>query len=242
MDFPPLARVRQQIPQPTIADIPAAVRDALRGSRVWSQLTPAARVAVAVGSRGIANLATIVRTCVDELRDMNFRPFVLAAMGSHGGATPDGQQQLLADYGVTESAMGVPVKTEMDVVELGTNSFGLPVYWDRNALSADAVVTVSRVKAHTDFQGRYESGVLKMLVIGLGKREGATQVHKLGVRGLRDVLPESGKVILAKAPPILGLAILENAAEKTAHIQALERDQILSAEPALLEHAKRLMA
>ncbi len=125
-------------------------------------------------------------------------PFVVAAMGSHGGATAEGQRQLLAEYGVSEEALAVPVKTDMATVTLGTNSWGEPVFWDRNAFGADAVRDhLTRVKPHTDFRGRFESGVLKMLAIGLGKRDGAAQHHRWGFRGLRDMMPETARVIVA---------------------------------------------
>jgi hypothetical protein len=162
-------------------------------------------------------------------------------MGSHGGATAEGQRQLLADYGVTPERMGVPVKTDMAVVELGRNALGFPVSWDRNAYQADAVVTISRIKPHTDFRGRYESGIVKMLVIGLGKREGPTAVHQLGTRGLREVMPASVRVILDQTHFAMGLAVLENAAEQTAVIQAVEREELLEVEPGLLEEARLLM-
>src|SRR5262249_3680070 len=135
------------------------------------------RVAVAVGSRGIANLAALVRATVETLHELGAQPFIVAAMGSHGGGTPQGQRQILADYGVTEENLGVPVRTDMTTVPIGTNSWGEPVFWDKNAWEADAVVTVSRIKPHTDFRGRYESGIVKMLAIGLGKRDGAAQHH-----------------------------------------------------------------
>ena len=127
-------------------------------------------------------------------------------MGSHGGATAEGQRELLASYDIDEAHLGVPVVTDMDAVTIGTNSWGEPVWWDKNALAADGVVTVSRVKPHTDFRGKFESGIVKMLVIGLGKRHGADQVHRCGTRGLRDMIPESGKVILEKTPFLGGLA------------------------------------
>jgi hypothetical protein len=183
-----------------------------------------------------------VRATLDTLRDLGAKPFVVAAMGSHGGATAEGQRELLAEYGISEQALGVPVKTEMTTAMIGTNSWGEPVYWDRNALEADAVVTVSRVKPHTDFRGRLESGVGKMLVIGLGKRDGAGQHHHWGVRGLREMLPESLKVILDRTPFQAGLAVLENAHEQTARLEVVDRENLMEREPVLLEEARGLMA
>jgi len=242
MSIPNVARLTQRLDQPQVEDIPGAVRNALRESKLSARLNPGASVALAVGSRGIANLFSITDTALREMESMNFCPFVVAAMGSHGGATAAGQRELLAEYGITAERLRVPVKTDMDIVELGVNSLGFPVYWDRNASQADAVVTVSRIKPHTDFRGQFESGVLKMLVIGLGKREGPSMVHCLGVRGLQEILPASGRVILDKTPFVLGLAILENAAEQTASIQAIEREDLLDVEPGLLQHSRDLMA
>src|SRR5262249_49209401 len=153
-------------------------------------------IAVGVGSRGITVIPTVAHAAVDALRAMGYKPFIVAAMGSHGGATADGQRELLANYGVTEETMGVPVRTDMDTLDLGTNPIGLPIYFDKNAYEADGIVLLNRVKPHTDFHATYESGVLKMLVIGLGKRQGATQVHKLGLRGLKEVLPAVGAFLL----------------------------------------------
>lgn len=241
MDIPQVAPLVQVLSQPAVRDVAGEVRRQWQHARLTHHVRRGDRVAVAVGSRGIANLATIVRATLDVFRDLGAQPFVVAAMGSHGGATPAGQRQLLADYGVSEAALRVPVKTDMDVVEIGTNSFGQPVWWDRNACKADAVVTISRIKPHTDFRSRYESGILKMLVIGLGKREGANQHHRFGVRGLRDYLPASGRVILETTHFLGGLAVLENAREETARLQVVERDELLAVEPGLLEEARGLM-
>ncbi len=242
MDIPVVYLIEQRQNQPKVGDIPGEVRRQILGSRLSRRVPAGASVAVAVGSRGIANIGLLVRSTLETLRDLGYRPFIVAAMGSHGGATPEGQHELLAEYGVTEKALQVPVKTDMEAVELGTNSWGEPVYWDKNALTADAVVTISRVKPHTDFRGRYESGIVKMLVIGLGKRAGAAQHHQYGIRGLRDMIPESAKVVLAKTRFALGLAILENAHEETAVIQAVEPEALLDTEPRLLDEARGLMA
>jgi hypothetical protein len=224
-----------------VADVAAETRRQWAASRLSGRIKRGDRVAVGVGSRGIANVAILVRATLDYLRDLGARPFVVAAMGSHGGATAEGQRQLLGEYGVSEQALGVPVKTDMTAVRIGTNSWGEPVYWDKNALEADAVVTVSRIKPHTDFRGRYESGIVKMLVIGLGKRDGAAQHHRWGFRGLRDMIPETAKVVLDKTPFVAGLAVLENAAEQTARLQVVDRDELLAVEPGLLEEARGLM-
>lgn len=241
MDLPHVQLVRQTAPQPTVADVAAEVRRQWLASKTAKRIKPGMRIAVGCGSRGIKNYLAIAKATVDALTELGAKPFVVSAMGSHGGATPEGQRELLASYDLDEAHLGVPVVTDMDAVSLGTNSWGQPVWWDKNALAADGVVTVSRVKPHTDFRGAFESGILKMLVIGLGKRHGADQVHSFGTRGLRDMLPESGKVILAKTPFLGGLAILENANEETAKLEVVDRDDLYDREPPLLEEARRLM-
>src|SRR5438270_8638461 len=161
MEIPLVAAVRQNTAQPRIDDVAAEVRRQWQQSSLPQRIRRGDRVAVAVGSRGVANLATIVRATLDALHDLGAQPFIVAAMGSHGGGTPQGQRQILADYGVTEESLRVPVQTDMTTIAIDTNSWGEPVYWDKNAWEADAVVTVSRIKAHTDFRSRYESGIVK---------------------------------------------------------------------------------
>lgn len=241
MDFPLLAPLRQALRQPVVQDIPGEVRRQWQRAGLAQRLGRGARVAVAVGSRGIANLQAIVRATLEYLRDLGTEPFVVAAMGSHGGATSEGQREILASYGIIEQALHVPVKTEMTAVQIGVNSWGEPVWWDKNALESDAVVTVSRVKPHTDFRGRTESGITKMLAIGLGKRDGAAQHHRWGARGLRDMIPESARVIVARTPFVAGLAVLENAHEQTAVLQAVRREELFDQEPQLLEQAWAFM-
>lgn len=239
---PPIARVRQSFDhQPEVADVPGAVAGAIRSSRIAGRIGPGGRVAITVGSRGIAGIDAIARAAVGALRGLGLEPFVVAAMGSHGGGTPEGQRALLAELGVTEDAVGCPVRCEMDTVVLGTNGFGLPIHFDRNAYESDGIVLLNRVKPHTSFTGRYESGLLKMLTIGLGKREGAAQVHKLGLPGLRTMLPEVGAFLMGKAPVALGVALIENARERTARVEAVEPEALLEVEPRLLEEARGLM-
>ncbi|WP_435006488.1 lactate racemase domain-containing protein [Tundrisphaera lichenicola] len=241
MSFPLLARVRQQVPQPQVADIAGTVRRLILESRIRERVPAGGTVAVGVGSRGITAIPIVARSAVDTLKELGFRPFIVAAMGSHGGATAEGQRELLAGYGITSSAMGVEVRTEMDTEILGTNTVGLPIYFDRNAYQADGIVLLNRVKPHTDFSGTYESGVLKMLAIGLGKRDGASQIHKLGIPGMLQVLPSVMKFLVANTKFALGLAILENVNDMPAEIVALEPEEILDSEPKLLQKARGLM-
>ncbi len=241
MKIPHVQLVRQTAVQPAIADVYAEARHAWATSKLAARIKPGMSVAVGCGSRGIKHHGTLAKATVDALKDLGAKPFVVAAMGSHGGATADGQRSLLAHYQIDEQHLGVPVKTDMDVTQVGTNSWGEPVWWDRNALGADGVVTVSRIKPHTDFRGDFESGILKMLVIGLGKRHGADQHHRYGVRGLKDMMPETAKVLLEKTKFLGGLAILENAREQTAKLEVVDRDHLMTREPQLLKEAFALL-
>lgn len=243
MRLPKIARVRQRHDhQPDLADPAAEVRLALRRSRIAIRIPPGGSVALTVGSRGIAGIDQIARAAVETLQAMGFRPFVVAAMGSHGGGTPKGQRDLLAELGVTERSVGCPIRSEMETIGLGHNSLGLPIHFDRNAFEADGIVLLNRIKPHTSFTGRYESGLLKMLTIGLGKQEGAAQVHKLGLPGLKTLLPEVGAFLLERTKVALGLALLENASEHTARVVGVEPEEILEVEPRLLDESRSLMA
>ena len=239
--LPEVFQVRQIAPQPKVEDVPAEVRRQWLNSKVAKRIKPGDRIAVGCGSRGIRHIGLIVKTTVQALQELGAKPFVVAAMGSHGGADSKGQRELLASYHIDEAHLGVPVKTDMDSQQIGTNSWGDPVWWDRNALGADGVVTVSRIKAHTDYRGLYESGIVKMCVIGFGKREGASQHHRWGWKGLKEMMVESMKVILEKTPFLGGLGILENANEETAELRVVDRDELLEVEPQLLARSRDLM-
>ncbi len=241
MDFPTLYSVKQIAEQPTVTDVPGTVYKRWMESPIAKRVKAGQRIAIGCGSRGINQIGLIVKETVRAFQDLGTKPFILAAMGSHGGATPEGQRELLASYSISEKDLGVPIVTDMDAEIIGTNSWNEPVWWDKNALACDGVVTVSRIKPHTDYRGKYESGITKMLVIGLGKREGASQHHRWGWKGLQQMLPESAKVILEKTKFLGGLAILENAKETTAHLQVVDRDELLDVEPKLLEQAFGLM-
>jgi hypothetical protein len=242
MSVPQIARVRQNCSQPQVHDVPRAVSEAIRSSRITSRVKPGGSIALTVGSRGIAGINRIARAAVDTLKGLGFHPFVVAAMGSHGGGTAQGQRAMLAEFGVTQESIGCPIRSEMDTTILGTNSFGLPIHFDKNAFEADGIVLLNRIKPHTSFTGRYESGLLKMLTIGLGKHQGAEQVHKLGLPGLLKLLPEVGAYLLGKTPVVLGVALLENAEEKTARVVGVEPEDLLEVEPRLLDETRTLMA
>ncbi|WP_337176847.1 hypothetical protein [Paludisphaera sp.] len=241
MNFPPIARVRRTFDQPEVADVAAAIAREVASSALVTRVPAGGRVAITVGSRGIAGLPEIVRATAGVVRSLGFSPFAVAAMGSHGGGTAEGQRSLLAELGVTERSIGCPIRCGMETVVLGTDAFGQPIHFGRDAFDADGVILLNRIKPHTSFRGRHESGLLKMLTIGLGKRQGAAQVHKLGLPGLMRMLPEVGAFLLGRTPVALGLAILENAADRVAKVVAVEPEEILDVEPALLDEARALM-
>ena len=214
-------------------------------ARLLPRIQPGARIAVGVGSRGITNLATIVGrghwTCSRAPRCTE-SAFLLPAMGSHGGATPEGQRDILTSYGVTEEAMGVPIRASMEVWQIGESADDVPVFCSTEALSADAIVLINRVKPHTEFSGPLGSGLLKMCVIGLGKRTGATAMHIAASRiGHERAIRGMAAVLLRTAPVLGGVAILENQFHETARLVVLSRDEMATGEDALLAEARTLM-
>jgi hypothetical protein len=235
-----MLRVRQNFPRPLIRDIPAAVEARLAACGL--PIKPGDSVAVGAGSRGIANIGTIVGATVKYLKDLGARPFVFPAMGSHGGGTPEGQLSVLEHYGITEATMGCPVRATMDVVQVG-EALGLPVWLDRFAAEADWIGLVNRVKPHTDFKGSIESGLFKMMTIGLGKYRGAIQYHRANVQhSYERVITTVGREMLAKARIGFGLGIAENGYDETAEIQAFTATQLEEGERRLLKSAREWMA
>jgi hypothetical protein len=239
---PRMAPVRQVFDTSRVADIPATVRRELAKPDVRGRLRAGARLAIAVGSRGISNLPLLVRSLVDALRGAGCLPFIVPAMGSHGGATPEGQAELLAGMGVTEGSVGAPIWSSMDTVVVGRTSSGKPVYLDRIASEADGIVLLGRIKPHTAFRGRYESGLLKMIAVGLGNQRGAEAVHAEGFRRMADTMPDYARVTLASGRIVLGVAVVENALDETCLIEAIAAERVPDREPELLDMARRLMA
>ncbi len=241
-DFlPRFFRLQQIFDTPGLTDPSQATREALAALPAAKFIRRGMRVAVGAGSRGIANYDAIVRTVCEELKGLGAEVFIVPAMGSHGGATAPGQLDVLAHYGITEAAMGVPIRSSMDVVELGrTGEF--VVYQDRHAASADAVVPVNRIKPHTDFHGPIESGLMKMAAIGLGKQKGAYQFHQATVRmgHAQSLLAVAREVLrLSKLP--FGVGIIENPLHQTARVVAVPAATMEADEMKLLDQARRLM-
>lgn len=237
--FPRLMPVRQRFVSRPLGDIPRAVSDAFRKTSVLNKIRPGDTVAVTAGSRGIANYAVILRAVVDEFKRAGAAPFVVPAMGSHGGGTAEGQMRVLAQYGITPESLGCPIMSSMEVVEVGRNPAGVVAYVDRNAMSARHIVVVNRVKPHTDFEGKIESGLAKMMCIGLGKHKGALHYHQAGVNlGLEKVLRLGAQLVLANAPILCGVAVVEDGYDQTALIEVVEPEHLFEREEHLLRLAK----
>ena len=236
-----LTKIVRHFPGSGIRDLEAAVAGEFsRRDSMFRAFRPGARIAVAVGSRGIANLAPIVRAVVRELTDRGARPFIVPAMGSHGGATAEGQREVLAGYGIIEAGIGAPVVSSLDVVELTVAPDGTRVYMARDAWGSDGVLLVNRVKPHTDFHGPHESGLLKMAVIGLGKRTQALEIHSHGVAGLRERILPAARVVLGTGKILGGLGIVENAREETEILRLVPGEDLVRADRELLERARGL--
>jgi len=233
-------RVRQSFHRARLADIPAAVRASMAKARL--PVKAGDTVAVGAGSRGVANIAIIVRAVVDYLKDLGAKPFVFPAMGSHGGAVAEGQLEILEHYGITEVTMGCPLRASMDVVQVG-EALGMPVWCDRIASEASWIGIVNRVKPHTDFKGSIESGLFKMMTIGLGKYRGATQYHRANVNhGYETVITAVGREMLAKARIGFGLGVVENGYDETAVVEAFNAGDLEAGERLLLKNAREWMA
>lgn len=231
---------RHRGPLPAVADVAAEATRALEPLR--DRITPGDSVAVTAGSRGIHDIATVVRATVDWLTAVGAKPFVVPSMGSHGGATADGQLAVLADLGVTEQSMGAPVVATMDTVVVGHRPDGTPVHHDAAAADADGIILVNRVKPHTDFHGPLESGLGKVLAIGLGNHRGAQSLHAGGVANLATAIGEAARVILDRGKVLGGLGIVENAHERTAAIGLVESEEIAGpGETKLLEQAREML-
>lgn len=237
--IPRMFRAEQLFPRERIApaDIPAAVAGELSREPFRSKIRPGMSIAITAGSRGIANVDLITRSIVDFVKARGAVPFIVPAMGSHGGATAEGQLEVLASYGITPEAMGCEIRSSMEVVELGASDTGLPVYLDKNAYEADGIIVSCRLKPHNAFRGPYESGPCKMLAVGLGKQKGAERVHSDGMGKIGANIPSIAKVILARAPILFALPCIENAYDETCRIEAIDRDDILAREPELLQYA-----
>lgn len=235
---PRVVRVRQRFDDTRLPHPEQALKRELGKPGAVGRIKAGQQVAVAVGSRGIANIVPLTKTVIDAIREAGAHPFIVPCMGSHGGATAEGQIEVLAHLGITEASVGAPIRSTMEVVKLAELPNGLPVYADRYASAADAIVVINRIKPHTAFRGRIESGIMKMISIGLGKQKGAEACHQMGFKHMAENVPAMARVMMDKLPIIFGVALVENAYDQTCMVEVLPAEEIESREEALLEEAK----
>ena len=238
--IPALHPVRQSLPKGAALDIQQTL------DAEWQRLGLAAqvsgkRIALGFGSRGIASIDVIAQKLVALVKAAGGQPFIVPAMGSHGGGTPAGQIEVLAGLGITEAAMGCPIRATMQVVDTGMTAVGLPAYFDKNAAQADGLIIANRTKVHTDFHGPHESGLLKMLAIGLGKETGARTIHQQGITGLRDYMPVIAQHLLHSTPFLAGFGIVEDAYHAVAHLEGFDAQTITAGDQRLLQRSRELM-
>ncbi|MCG7852506.1 MAG: nickel-dependent lactate racemase, partial [Methanosarcinaceae archaeon] len=242
MHYPRMMCIRQHFDAPTLQDVPGAIRQELAKLPLSTRIRQGDSVALTVGSRGIANMALIIKTLVEELKAQGGKPFIVPAMGSHGGGTAEGQRAIIEAYGVTEDFTGAPINATMEVVQVGSIEDGIPVFFDKYAHEADHVAIVARIKPHTDFSGEIESGLHKMMLIGLGKHRGASLYHQAFAHYSFDHIVRSvGQTVIENCNILLGLAIVENQFDETALIKAVAPEEFLEREKELLILAKKLI-
>jgi len=236
-----LIKVNQKFDSKKINNIAEVISNEFKRIQLDQKIIPGMIVGITVGSRGIDNLQLIIKSIISEVKKRKGIPFIVTAMGSHGGATAEGQKDILTNYGITEESMGVPIKASMETVKLGQLENGLPVYFDKIAFNADGIIVVNRVKVHTAFKAEIESGLHKMLSVGLGNHQGAKLVHSLGVKGIRDYMVEFAKVILKKVPILAGFGILENGYDQTLKIVAARPKELVQVDKELLRECRQIL-
>lgn len=239
--LPKMAKVRQKFDAEEITDIEGVIQKELERPELQQSVQPGMRVAITAGSRGIHEHKRIIKAVVDFVKERGGKPFVVPAMGSHGGATAQGQLEILAASGITPEYLGCPILSSMETVCIGTSPEGHAVHIDRNASEADGIIVVGKVKPHTAFRGPYESGLMKMMTIGLGKQYGASLCHQAGFKHMAHLVPLFAQVILKNCPILFGLAIVENAYSRTCLLKGLTPQEIPQQEPQLLEYARSRM-
>jgi hypothetical protein len=240
--LPRMVRIKQKFDTSTLYNIAQETKKEINKAGCTDKIQAGMNIAVAVGSRGIADLDIITRQTIDVLKDFGANPFIIPAMGSHGGAEPAGQKKILESLGITEKTMGVRIDASMDVIKVDTLYDGREVFIAKAAATADGIVLINRVKPHTSFHGTYESGLVKMMAIGLGKQSGAASCHVQGFKKMAENVPLYGLSVLNNSPILFGIAIIENSAHKVSRIVAVPKERIEHDEPELLKEAKRKMA
>lgn len=239
--IPKMLKVRQSFDDTKLADVEAALREQLNQKHIRDQIKPGMEIAIAVGSRGVDKIVEVTAETVKFLQELGAKPFIVPSMGSHGGATAEGQKAVLAHLGVTEESVNAEIRSSMEVVKIGELDNGLPVYIDKYASEADGIVVINRVKPHTAFRGKVESGIMKMISIGLGKQKGAEACHQLGFEHMGEHIILMSRIALEKMPILFGVATVENPFDKVAAVEVLAPDEIEERETELQKLAKSLL-
>lgn len=240
--IPKFVKVHHQMDASHVEDIAQGVAEALKRPGTLDRIKPGDSVCITAGSRDVANIDKVIRALCDQLKAVGAKPFIIPAMGSHAGANAEGQRGIIEGYGVTEEAMGVPILASMDTEVIAYSDDGLEIHLDKFANAADFLIPIGRIKAHTDFRGEIESGVCKMIVIGMGKQHGAYQCHKLGFKNMARNVKHFAEKIIEKKPNMFAIGLVENAYHQTCVIEAIPADKIVEEEPALLAYSKERMA
>ena len=239
--MPRMARIRQTFAAPEVTDLAGKLIEQLSKPGVGDTIKPGMRIAIGVGSRGVAEIPTLVRVTVDEIKKRGGKPFIVPSMGSHGGATAEGQRAVLANLGITEASAGCEILASMEVVQIGRLDSGLPVYIDKFAHAADGIVVINRVKSHTCFHGPSESGLVKMITIGLGKQKGAESCHAYSFKNMAENILAMSQILLARMPILFGVATVENAYDRVAEVVAVPANELVETDRMLLVKARACM-
>ncbi|EIW20273.1 MULTISPECIES: lactate racemase domain-containing protein [Pelosinus] len=239
--LPRMVKIRQEFIAAEVVDVAGSLQQELVASNVLEQIKPGMSIAIAVGSRGVAEIPTLTRVVVEEIKKHGGRPFLVPSMGSHGGANAEGQKEVLENLGITETVVGCPIRSSMEVVEIGCLENGLPVYIDKFASQADGIVVINRIKPHTAFRGNNESGICKMITIGLGKQKGAESCHAYSFKYMAENILEMAQIALCRMPILFAVGTVENAYDKVAKIVVAPKDEIIEIDRQLLIEAKANM-
>ena len=239
--LPQIMKVSQTFDNTKLDDVEGDLNQKLIDKNIKDKIKPGMKIAITGGSRGISSYKELMKTIVSFVKKCGATPFIVPSMGSHGGGTSEGQENMLKKLGITKESVGCEIISSMDVVEVGRTSKDLPVYIDKNAANADGIILLNRVKLHTSFRGKYESGLIKMMAIGLAKRKGADMTHFLRYENMAENLVEVGKIALNNLNIICGVASIENGYNEVADLFVLHKDEILQEEPKILEKSKCLM-
>ncbi len=240
MEYPKIAEISQRLNTTRVGNTETVIADEMQRVDLAGRIKPGSRVAITAGSRGITDMIPVLKAIIAEVRKVGASPVIIPSMGSHGGATAEGQAEMLEGLGVSRKTLGIPVVSSMDVVDLGVTEEGIPVVLSRDAMDCDNIIIVNRIKAHTEFHGKIESGLTKMMVVGLGKHRGAVLAHSWAVRfGYERTLISAGNHIIKKAPITLGIGIVENGLGQAARIEAVTPENFVEEEVKLLAFARK---